>query len=138
MNATPAPCATTCRKRTALASPAPEPELRRYAVIVGHNRAHAEELDIPLLFEGRKARTGGASALPFDATVLVYAPEQAQVERQISRDGCDRDEAMRRIRSQLPIEDKKAMADLIIDNSGDPAETERQVRALFIRFTGSD
>jgi len=95
-------------------------------------------LDIPLLFEGRKARTGGASALPFDVTVLVYAPESAQIERQISRDGCDREEALRRVRSQLPIEDKKAMADVVIDNSGTPEETERQVRALFARLTGKD
>ncbi len=95
-------------------------------------------LDIPLLFEGRRAGTGGASALPFDATVLVYAPESAQIERQMSRDGCDRDEALRRIRSQLPIEDKKAMADIVIDNSGDLEETERQVRELFERFTEGD
>lgn len=95
-------------------------------------------LDIPLLFEGRKARTGGASALPFDLTVLVYAPEAAQIERQMKRDGCDRDEALRRIRSQLPIEDKKAMADVIVDNSGDPDETERQVRELFARLTEPD
>ncbi len=88
-------------------------------------------MDIPLLFEGRKGKTGGASALPFDLTVLVYAPEQAQIERQISRDGCDRDEALRRIRSQLPIEEKKAMADIVIDNSGSLEETERQVRELF-------
>jgi dephospho-CoA kinase len=94
-------------------------------------------LDIPLLFEGRKARSGGASALPFDLTILVYAPQTAQIERQMSRDGCDRDEALRRINSQLPIEQKKAMADVIVDNSGDPGETERQVRELFDRLTES-
>jgi dephospho-CoA kinase len=92
-------------------------------------------MDIPLLFEGRKAKTGGASALPFDLTVLVYAPVAAQIERQISRDGCDREEAERRIRSQLPIEDKKSMADVIIDNSGDPEATEAQVRDLFEHLT---
>ena len=91
-------------------------------------------LDIPLLFEGRKARSGGAAALPFDATVLVYAPEQAQISRQIQRDGCDREEALRRIRSQLPIEDKKAMADIVIDNSGSREQTRRQVDALFARY----
>jgi dephospho-CoA kinase len=94
-------------------------------------------LDIPLLFEGRKARSGGASALPFDLTILVYAPQTAQIERQMSRDGCDRDEALRRFNSQLPIEQKKAMADVIVDNSGDPGETERQVRELFDRLTES-
>ncbi len=91
-------------------------------------------LDIPLLFEGRRARSGGASALPFDLTVLVYAPESMQIERQMSRDGCERDEALRRIRSQLPIEDKKALADVVIDNSGSLEDTERQVRELVERL----
>ena len=88
-------------------------------------------LDIPLLFEGRKAGTGSAAALQFDATVLVWAPEQAQIERQIARDGCSRDEALRRVRAQLPLDEKKALADYVIDNSGTPEETERQVRALW-------
>lgn len=95
-------------------------------------------LDIPLLFEGRKARTGGASALPFDATVLVYAPEETQIERQMRRDGCTREEALLRIRAQLPIEDKKAMADIVIDNSGSLDETKRQIRELFERFSEAD
>jgi dephospho-CoA kinase len=88
-------------------------------------------LDIPLLFEGRKAGTGSGAALVFDATVLVWAPEQAQIERQIARDGCSRDEALRRIRAQMPLNEKKALADVVIDNSGTPEETERQVRALW-------
>jgi len=92
-------------------------------------------LDIPLLFEGRQARSGSASALPFDVTVLVYAPEQAQIERQMERDDCDREEALRRIRAQLPIEDKKALADVVLDNSGSIEETERQARELFERFS---
>jgi len=88
-------------------------------------------LDIPLLFEGRKAGTGSAAALQFDATIVVWAPEPAQVERQIARDGCSREEALRRIRAQLPLHEKKALADHVIDNSGTPEETERQVRALW-------
>ena len=88
-------------------------------------------LDIPLLFEGRKAETGTAAKLGYDATVLVWAPEETQVERQMKRDGCERDEALRRIRAQLPIDEKKDMADFVIDNSGSPEQTERQVRALY-------
>lgn len=95
-------------------------------------------LDIPLLFEGRKAGTGGASALPFDATVLVYAPEETQIERQILRDGCDRGDALLRVRAQLPIEEKKAMADIVIDNSGSLDETRRQTRELFERFSEAE
>jgi dephospho-CoA kinase len=90
-------------------------------------------LDIPLLFEGRKAGTGSAAQLRFDATVLVYAPEAMQVERQLARDGCARDEARRRVEAQLPIEEKKALADYVIDNSGALEETERQVRDVLSR-----
>ena len=88
-------------------------------------------LDIPLLFEGRRAGTASAAALRFDATVLVYASEETQVARQIARDGCTREEALRRIRAQLPLPEKRALADHVIENDGELADTKRQVRALF-------
>ncbi len=88
-------------------------------------------LDIPLLFEGRRAGTGTASLLDFDATILVYVPEAIQVERQLGRESYDRDEALRRIRAQLPMDDKRAMADHVIDNSGTREETEKRVRELY-------
>jgi dephospho-CoA kinase len=87
-------------------------------------------LDIPLLFEGRRAGTGSAAALRFDATVLVYASEETQIARQIARDGCTREEALRRIRAQLPLSEKRALADHVIENDGDVADTRRQLRAL--------
>lgn len=91
-------------------------------------------LDIPLLFEGRRSGTGSAARMQFDATVLVYAPEALQIERQIARDGCNREEAIRRVRAQMPIEEKKALADYVIDNGGSLAETERQVRDVLSRI----
>src|SRR5262245_53748944 len=94
-------------------------------------------LDIPLLFEGRRSGTGRAALLPFDATVLVYAPEALQVERQVAREGYDRDEALRRVRAQMPIEEKRPLADFVIDNSGELAETERQVRELCRRLAAA-
>ncbi|MCH8891475.1 MAG: dephospho-CoA kinase [Myxococcales bacterium] len=92
-------------------------------------------VDIPLLFESRENNPNQESTPSFDATVLVYAPEQQQIERQMKRDGCDREAALQRIRAQLPIESKKAMADVVIDNSGSLEETQRQTRMLFERFT---
>jgi dephospho-CoA kinase len=92
-------------------------------------------LDIPLLLESRKSGTGSAAQLGFEATIVVYVPEALQIERQIERDGCDADEAIRRIRSQLPIEEKKGMADFVIDNSGTRSETEKQVRELHAKLT---
>jgi dephospho-CoA kinase len=92
-------------------------------------------LDIPLLFEARKAGSGGASAMPFDAVVLVWVPRETQVQRQLSRDGHTRDEAERRIAAQMPLDEKRSLADHVIDNSGSLAETERQVRALYEELT---
>ena len=92
-------------------------------------------LDIPLLFERSEKSTSGGPTTSFDATVLVYAPEELQIERLMARDGCDREAALQRIRAQLPIESKKAMADIVIDNSGSLEDTERQTRELFERFS---
>jgi dephospho-CoA kinase len=92
-------------------------------------------LDIPLLFEGIKAGTGISTQLGFDATIVVHVPVEIQVERQIARDGCSREEALRRIHAQLPIDEKRAMADRVIDNSGSLEATERQVRELYGQLT---
>ena len=94
-------------------------------------------LDIPLLFEGRRGG-GHAAKLPFDATVLAYCPAALQIERTVARDGCTRAEVERRLAAQLPIEEKRALADFTIDNSGALGDTERQVRALYAKLTGDD
>jgi dephospho-CoA kinase len=123
---------TAARQRLgAIVHPPVGAEIRRRLELARSQGVRVVVLDIPLLFEGRKAGTGSGAALAFDATVLVWAPEQAQIERQIARDGCSRDEAVRRIRAQMPLHEKKALADFVIDNSGTPEETERQVRALW-------
>jgi dephospho-CoA kinase len=95
-------------------------------------------LDIPLLLEGRKAGRAGASALPFDAVIVVWVPEALQLERQMERDGRDREESLRRIRSQMSLDEKRKLADHVIDNSGSRADTERQVRALYEALVGHD
>lgn len=84
-------------------------------------------LDVPLLLEGR----AGASGLPYEAVIVVWAPESVQLERQMRRDGRDRDESLRRIRAQMPLDEKRRLADHVIDNSGSLEDTERQVRALY-------
>jgi dephospho-CoA kinase len=95
-------------------------------------------LDIPLLFEGRKTGTGSSAHMRFDATVAVWVPPSAQVERTMARDGCSAEEAKRRIDAQLPIDEKRDMADHVIDNSGSPEQTEAQVAALYARLVGDD
>ncbi|PRS44271.1 dephospho-CoA kinase [Bacillus sp. RJGP41] len=80
-------------------------------------------MDIPLLFE---------SKLTFmvDKTLLIYVDEQVQLKRLMSRNGLSEAEALARINSQMPLADKKALADAVIDNNGDINETKRQVKAI--------
>lgn len=92
-------------------------------------------LDIPLLFEGAKNKTGAAVATQYDATILAWVPVEIQIERTIARDGCDRGEVERRIDAQLPIDEKRDMADYVIDNSGSRKATVAQVAALYRKLT---
>ena len=91
-------------------------------------------LDIPLLFESRAAGTGGASAMHFDTTVLVWVPRETQIERQLARDGYAPDEAERRVAAQMPLDEKRALADEVIDNSGSLEATSHQVDELYARL----
>ncbi len=79
--------------------------------------------DIPLLYE---------ADLPIvvDKTVVVRASEQTQLRRLQER-GMNPADARRRIRSQLPIEEKVKTADFVIDNDGSPEETRRQVKEVY-------
>jgi dephospho-CoA kinase len=87
-------------------------------------------LDIPLLIENRRAGRPGASQSEMAAIVVVWVPREVQIERTMSRDACTREEAEARIRAQLSLDEKRELADRVIDNSGSLAETERQVEAL--------
>jgi len=86
-------------------------------------------LDIPLLFETR--RPGSSSAYPLDRVAVVYAPRAVQLERVMARDGLSQSEAVARIESQMSIEEKRRLADVVIDNSASWEHTDRQVRELY-------
>ena len=76
--------------------------------------------DIPLLIEaGLQSRV--------DLILLVYLSPEEQIRRLMARDGFDREEALRRIASQMPIDQKVSQADLVIDNGGSPEQTGREV-----------
>jgi dephospho-CoA kinase len=89
---------------------------KRWSVIV---------LDIPLLFE-----TEGFLPL-VDKVVVVYVPLPIQLERLKTRDGLTEEKAMKRIDSQIPLEEKCLKADYVIDNSGSAEQTHKQILALW-------
>ena len=66
-----------------------------------------------------------------DRLVVVVTDEPTQIARLMARDGIARDEAIRKIRSQMPLAEKAKLADYVIDNSGDPAATAALVRVVY-------
>ena len=71
-----------------------------------------------------------------DEVWVVYADSDTQVERLIRRDGLSREEALRRLAAQMPMEEKRKMGKVVIDNRGSPEETERIVREIWEREIG--
>lgn len=67
-------------------------------------------IDIPLFFE-----TGAYS---IKDSVVIYTPKEIQLQRFMKRSGFEEEEALRRIESQMDIEEKKQRATWVIDNSG--------------------
>jgi dephospho-CoA kinase len=72
----------------------------------------------------------------FDGLVVVTASEELQLARAMARDGSTREQALARLRSQMPAEEKRRAATHLIDNSGDLASTQRQVDELIAAFKG--
>lgn len=79
--------------------------------------------DIPLLFE-----TGRADA--FDHVVVVTCAPEVQVLRVMQRDQLTESEVRKRIAAQLPIEEKAALADWVVQTDGSFDDTARQVDAF--------
>ncbi len=76
------------------------------------------------------------------ALIVVSADEATQIDRVRARDGLDEDAARARIASQLPLADKVAVADYVVENDGSLEETRARVSeihaALLARFAGGD
>jgi dephospho-CoA kinase len=76
--------------------------------------------DIPLLLEvGMQDE--------FDLVLLVYASPELQIKRVMRRNNLSREEAIARLKSQMPIDEKLKFADLVIRNDGTMRELERRV-----------
>ncbi|CAG9469329.1 dephospho-CoA kinase [Campylobacter upsaliensis] len=82
-------------------------------------------VELPLFFESDFYQNLGKS-------VLIYAPKNVSLQRLMQRDGLDKDEALRRIKSQMDIEKKREMADFVIENIGSYEEF-RQNCVKFIK-----
>ena len=79
--------------------------------------------DAPVMIE-----SGGYKSM--EKLVVVATDEATQAARLCARDAIEALEADRKIKSQMPVAEKAKLADYVIDNAGDRAATERQVREV--------
>jgi len=68
-------------------------------------------IDIPLFFEN--------NSYEIEDSVVVYTPAEVQLERFMKRNGYSEEESLKRIATQLPIDEKRDRATWVIDNSKD-------------------
>ena len=98
--------------------------LNQVSVIAAGKPDAVIQVAVPLLFELNLQSS-------FDKVLVVYVSPGRQVERLVARDGVSRDAAARILKSQLPIDEKVAPADYVINNEGSMEKTRRQVEALW-------
>ncbi|OAB32025.1 dephospho-CoA kinase [Paenibacillus macquariensis subsp. defensor] len=84
-------------------------------------------VDIPLLYES------GLQSM-FEEVWVVYAPRDVQKERLMKRDLLSIGQAEARLQSQMDIEQKKSLADRVIDNSHSLEVTEQQVNECWLQM----
>jgi dephospho-CoA kinase len=79
-------------------------------------------VDIPLFFEKMR--------YPIPKSLLVYTPKDIQIQRLMLRDNINESEAKLKISNQMDIEEKKSLADMLINNSKDLENLEKEVQRI--------
>lgn len=84
-------------------------------------------LDIPLLYE-----------LGYEdwcnQVWLIYVDRETQIQRLMARNQLTKEEAQLRISRQMPLEEKRALADLVLENTGDLETLKSQIKQLVIEM----
>ena len=80
--------------------------------------------DVPLLFENNLQGL-------FSSTVLVYARPATQLARLLENRGVSLERANRMLASQMSIDEKRPLADFVIENEASLADTRRQVEEVW-------
>ena len=81
-------------------------------------------IDAALIYEAKMDRL-------MDKIIVVYINEDVQTKRLIKRNDLSKEEALQRIKSQMPIKEKIKMADYVIDTNNSLDETKKQVEKIW-------
>ena len=87
-------------------------------------------IDAALIYEAKIDRL-------MDKIIVVYIDEDEQIKRLIERNNLSKDEALQRIKSQMPMKEKVKMADYVIDNSNSLDKTKKQVEKIWKNLVSS-
>ena len=79
-------------------------------------------VDIPLFFEKMH--------YPIPKSLVIYTPKNLQIERLMKRDNISEDEAKLKISNQMDIEEKRKLADMVIDNSQNLKHLQNEVERI--------
>jgi dephospho-CoA kinase len=85
-------------------------------------------LDVPLLYETKMHHF-------CYATMVVYCSPDEELQRLMKRNAYTKEEALNRIQSQMSIEDKKALATIVIDNSYSVDDTKKQIHDWYSKVS---
>jgi len=100
---------------------------------------HQREIVLALTKEGRTRIFVSEAALVyevgfarhFDKVVVVWCQPRLQLQRLMDRDNIGKDEALGKIQSQMDQEEKKKMADYLIDTSGTMFDTAHLTEVVY-------
>jgi dephospho-CoA kinase len=82
--------------------------------------------DIPLLAEGGRSRSGG-----FDLVIVVDVAPETQLERLTGSRGMTAEDARARMAKQATRDQRLAIADIVIDNSGSLADLDQRISEVW-------
>lgn len=88
-------------------------------------------LDIALLYEANFVDL-------VEKVVVVYADEEVQLERLMTRNSLTKEEALIRIGSQMSPQEKASLGDFVINNSYSKEETFQQIEEIIERLKRGD
>ncbi|NLG33322.1 MAG: dephospho-CoA kinase [Syntrophomonadaceae bacterium] len=86
-------------------------------------------VEVPLLYESNQEKN-------YDEVWVVWVDRETQIKRLMQRNGLDRGLAIKRIESQMPLDEKAKRADVVIDNSKGVEETIKVVSQYFAEKFG--
>jgi len=109
-------------------------KLIKKEINLARNKTYNQEkiliIDAALIYEAKMDRL-------MDKIIVVYIDEDEQVKRLVKRDNLSKEEALQRIKSQMPMKEKIKMADYVIDNSSSLDKTKEQVKKIWQSIVSS-